>query len=169
MARVAELLDGWGSRAGLPDPERRRRRALGFLHDALRDADPEELRPRVPPELRDLPDPFLHGPAAARRLRREGLLDEDFLRAVAFHSLGHPGFEDLGRALYAADYLEPGRRFRPEWRAELRERFPRAPHETVVEVARARIGRLLEEGWELRTETVDFWNTLMKESLRGPA
>lgn len=167
IERVASLLGSWAEAQGLSREEARRRRAAAFLHDALRDADPEELRSEVPAELRDLPPAFLHGPAAAERLRREGVRDEGLLRAIAWHSVGHPELDDLGRALYAADWLEPGRPFRPEWRAALRGHFPRDPHGTLVEVTRARIERLLEEGWPIRSETAGFWNALRKEGGAG--
>src|SRR5690606_32451701 len=124
MDRVATLLDGWGRALGLPAQDRARWRAAGWLHDALREADPELLRPRVPDDMRALPGAALHGPAAAARLRAEGVEDEPLLDAIAYHTVGHPSLDTLGRALYVADFLEPGRTLLPEWREELRGRMP---------------------------------------------
>jgi HD superfamily phosphohydrolase YqeK len=161
IQRVVALLREWGRVLDLPEGERVRWLAAGTLHDALRDADPGTLRDEVPPALRDLPGSLLHGPAVAARLRAEGVSDEGLLRAVAFHTLGHGALDGVGRALYAADFLEPGRTFRRGWRRGLATRYPHAPDEVLVEVVRARMVRLLERGWTLRPETVEFWNTLV--------
>ena len=161
MARVAELLDEWGRRQGLDGQERARWRAAGYLHDALREAAPAELRPQVAPELRSLPGPLLHGPAAADRLRDEGVDDEAFLLSVAFHTIGHPDLDRLGRALYCADYLEPGRRDPDGWKAKRRARFPDRPDFVTFEVVRARVRTILERGRPLPDATAGFWNRII--------
>ncbi|HAT38168.1 MAG TPA: hypothetical protein DCS75_06720, partial [Gemmatimonadetes bacterium] len=124
MDRVSALLNDWAMQMDLSELERRRWLAAGQVHDLLRDSEPSELRETLPSKLVKLPGPILHGPAVAERLRREGVDDGELLIAVAQHSLGDVRFGRLGRALYAADFLEPGRAFLPEWRAELRERMP---------------------------------------------
>lgn len=163
MERVAALLDAWAESLGLGDEERGRWRAAGHLHDSLRDADPDTLRPRVPPALRELPDALLHGPAAAERLRVDGVEDGELLSAVAFHTVGSPHFGRLGRALYAADFLEPGRPYRPDWRAELRGRMPDELDDVVREILRSRIVHRLERGDPVLARTIDFWNRLSEE------
>jgi len=161
MARVSALLGEWADALELPSDERLRWVSLGYLHDALRDADPESLRELVPTELAGLPDRLLHGPAAAERLRREGVQDPEFLHAAAFHTLGHPGLRRLGRALYLADFLDPGRDFLNEWRSELRNRVPSDLDGVTFEVAQARIQNLVKRRLALRPETVGFWNDLV--------
>ncbi len=163
MARVSALLSEWAEVAHLPSEERTRWASLGYLHDALRDADPTTLRALVPEELDTLPDGLLHGPAAAERLRGEGVDDEELLDAVAYHTLGHAAFGRMGRALYLADFLEPGRDFRNGWRAELRARVPADPDGVTLEVAAARIDHLVERRLVLRSETVGFWNALVRK------
>lgn len=163
MARVSRLLGEWAEARKLPSEEVLRWRAAGTLHDVLRDADPEEIRSELPSALSDLPADVVHGPAAAARLRREGVRDEPFLRAVAFHTIGHPELDALGRAVYAADFLEPGRRGHREWRKELRARMFEDPESVVREVARARIVRRLEDSAPLRSETCAFWSVLAQE------
>lgn len=160
MERVAALLDAWASQAGLPDEERTRWRALGYLHDALKDEDADVLRRQVEPALRDLPDPVLHGPAVAARLRGEGVDDEAFLTALAYHTLGHPSMDAAGEALYAADFLEPGRDLRNGWRRALRARMPRERSQVVAEIVRARMEHLLDRGRPVRPETLAFWNRM---------
>ena len=160
MARVGELLDGWAGALGLPAGERVRWAAGAWLHDALRDADPEALRGRVPPGAAALPGLCLHGPAAAERLRVDGVRDGELLAAIAWHTLGHPDLGTMGRALYAADFLEPGRNLLNEWRAELRARAPLDLTGVVREILGARIAYLVDRGSILRPETVSFWNVL---------
>lgn len=63
-------------------------------------------------------------------------------------------------ALYCADFLEPGRRLREEWRAALRERAPRELEAVVREILQARIRHLLERGRPLHPETIGFWNRM---------
>lgn len=163
IARVSALMERWACALGLPEEERRRWCAAAWLHDALRGADPDELRDQVPPECRTLPGPLLHGPAAAARLRAEGVVDESLLNAVAYHTLGHPALDEVGRALYLADFLEPGRTFLPVWRASLRARMPGAAPAVLRDVAAARLRHLLERGHPIRPETLAFWNTLAAE------
>ena len=160
MERVAALLGGWADGLGLAQEERTRWLAVAWLHDALRNADPESLRGELPPEMRALPGPLLHGPAAAERLRLDGVTDSEVLMAVAYHTLGHPEWGPMGRALYAADFLEPGRTLLNEWRAGLRARLPGELTPVVREVLGARISYLVGRGSCLRPETVTFWNIL---------
>src|SRR4051812_18550150 len=105
MGRVAALMRAWAERLGLPPGEVARWAAAGWLHDALRDADPDELRPAVAAEYRELPGKLLHGPAAAERLA--GHADDELVSAVRCHTVGSPRFGKMGRALYLADFLEP--------------------------------------------------------------
>lgn len=154
IGRVAALLDEWARALGLPDGERERWLAAGWLHDVLREAPPEELRPLVPEAFRALPPKLLHGPAAAERLAGEA--DAELLDAIRYHTLGSPRFGRLGRALYLADFLEPGRRFEPEWTASLRARMPHDLDAVMREVVRARVRHVEESGSVLHPETRAF-------------
>ena len=82
------------------------------------------------------------------------------MRAVAFHTLGHPGLDTAGVALYAADFLEPGRAVRADWRASLRGRMPDELDDVVLEVARARTEHLRGIGGSVRPETAAFLELL---------
>lgn len=162
MLRVATLMDAWAREMDIGDAERERWRAAAYLHDALRDAPPDSLRAALP-GAEGVPDALLHGPAAAERLREGGVEDEELLAAVAYHTLGDLGFGVLGRALYAADFLEPGRTFLAERRAELRARAPKELDSVVREVAGERIRDQIGRGLPLHPRTVAFWNRLVKE------
>jgi HD superfamily phosphohydrolase YqeK len=109
-----------------------------------------------------LPPSFLHGPATAGRLEAEGCLDSELLDAIRYHTLGHRSLARLGRALIAADFLEPGRKARARWRAALRARAPAAFDPVVREVLRAKLERGLEGGQPLGIELVELWNVLAR-------
>lgn len=161
MGRVSALLEEWAGDLGLEEAEVLRWAATGWLHDVLRDADPADLVHEVAAAERDLPGSILHGPAAATRLRGE--VDPRVARAVRYHTVGHPSLDDLGRALYLADFLEPGRDFSVEWRASLRARMPRELEVVLVEVLAARLGRLLESRKPIRPETAAFWSAAVRD------
>jgi HD superfamily phosphohydrolase YqeK len=158
IQRVAELVAAWGARMGIPASELYRWYRAVWLHDALRDASESELTkwaPSVkgPVELR-------HGPAAAARAKGEGETDRGVLDAVRFHSVGLAEWDMVGRVLYCADFLEPGRSFDRAERAELAQRFPDDPQTVVFDVARRRVLYAIRTGWTLPEPTVRFWNSL---------
>ncbi len=169
IERVAELMESWGRALRLDDRDRARWRAAAYLHDALREVDPAELRAELPERYESLPGPVLHGPAAAERLRSEGVRDESLLRAVAYHTVGHPDLDRMGRGLYAADFLEPGRPFLTGWRAELRARMPDEIAEVTREILGSRIRHLVDCGVRLLEPTVAFWNVVLDERTAGVA
>jgi 2-amino-4-hydroxy-6-hydroxymethyldihydropteridine diphosphokinase len=159
MARVATLLGEWAERLGLSDEERTAWMALGYLHDALRDAPEAQLRAEVEEEFRALPGPLLHGPAAARRL--EGMVSPALLAAIRYHTVGHPSLDRAGKALYLADFLEPGRDFELEWRGELSRRMPAELDAVLTDVVAARIQHLLKVRKPIRAETAAFWSAIV--------
>jgi HD superfamily phosphohydrolase YqeK len=158
IQRVATLTAGWAEQLGVPDSERNRWLRAVWLHDAMRDAPEAELEKWAagtpgPPELR-------HGPASAARARIEGEDDRGVLDAVRYHSLGLAEWDMVGRILYCADYLDPGRPFDREHRADLAARFPDDPDGVLREVARSRLIHIVESGWPLLDPTFRFWNSL---------
>jgi HD superfamily phosphohydrolase YqeK len=162
IERVAELAGRWAMAMGVPDNERHRWLRAVWLHDALRDAPEDELLRWAsstpgPADLR-------HGPASAARAKAEGETDRGVLDAVRYHSIGLAEWDMVGRILYCADYLEPGRKHEREWRAELAERFPSQPALVLRQVARARVGHLVSSGRLLLEPTVRFWNSLVAAS-----
>lgn len=164
MSRVAALMEEWAAKLRLSEAEVLRWAAAAWLHDVLRDEDPSVLRREVATEERDLPGPVLHGPAAASRLR--GTVDNRVLAAIRYHTVGHSDLDILGRALYLADFLEPGRDFEEEWRAELRRRMPQDLDRVLIEVVAARIRHLLERMKPIRPETTSFWSSIVPPERR---
>jgi HD superfamily phosphohydrolase YqeK len=159
IERVAALAGRWALEMGIPDSERHRWLRAVWLHDALRDAPPEELA-RLAPTTAG-PAELRHGPASAARAKAEGETDRGVLDAVRYHSIGLAEWDMVGRILYCADYLEPGRKQEREWRAELAERLPTEPALVLRQVARARLLHTISSGRPLLEPTVRFWNSLL--------
>jgi HD superfamily phosphohydrolase YqeK len=162
IERVARLVLEWAEEMGVPDSERNRWLRAVWLHDALRDAPAEELEKWAPTSPG--PAEIRHGPASAARAKADGETDRGVLDAVRYHSMGLAEWDMVGRVLYCADFLEPGRGFDQSGRAELAGRFPRDPTGVLREVARSRVARLVQSGWPLPDPTVRFWNSLFSRA-----
>lgn len=162
--RVGKLLRDWADALGHDTRTRIRWRAAGLLHDALKDEGAGVLRPQVE-GAQGWPDPLIHGPACANRLRAAGIGDEPLLRAIAFHTTGHPDLCTIGRALYMADFLEPGRLASGSERASLRRRLPADWQAVLIEVATAKIGILIDGGIRISAVTGGFWEAI---TIPGP-
>lgn len=162
IERVAGVVIGWADRLQVADGERRRWLRAAWLHDALRDADPATID-RWAPESPG-PGELRHGPASAERAAADGERDDGVLDAVRYHSIGYAGWDMVGRVLYCADYLEPGRAFKREWRRELAARFPEDPPGVVRAVATDRLLHLVRSGWPIPEPTVGFWNSVAASS-----
>lgn len=148
IERVVALLKSWADAMHVSAKERERWLRAGWLHDALRDAP--------------LKDQVAHGPASADRAAAAGERDPGVLDAVRYHTIGSATWDDVGRMLYLADFLEPGRGAGDNTdRADLAQRVPRERDSVLREVARRRLDWVLRSGWPLVPETVAFWNQLV--------
>lgn len=156
LASVAGLLARWAAELGLHESDCLRWTATGWLHDSLRDADPESLAAIAG----EYPAQVQHAPAAAERLAAEGVEDRELLDAICYHPLGKAGWGMLGRYLYLADYLEPGRPYAPVENAALRAVLPHEPDAALSRVCALRVEEVLHRGMPLHPETVAFWNEL---------
>lgn len=156
IERVTHLLDRWSNALNLTPADQQLWHDAGRYHDALRDAPLEQLRLAVGDP--SLPDTVLHGPAAAVYLEREGETRSELLDAIRAHTLGNPAWGRVGRALFMADYLEPGRPFSQQDRAFLASHVPVDFDGVFRQVVRTRIEWTLREGKAIFPETVALWN-----------
>ncbi len=158
IGRVTALLDRWSTELSLESHEAQAWHDAGRWHDALRDA-PEAL-------LRELsgdaisPMEILHGPAAATMLAREGESRAGVLSAIRFHTVGSAGWDRTGRALFMADFLEPGRQFMQADRAFLAGHVRRDFDGVFRQLVRMRLEWTLREGKALFPESVALWNSV---------
>jgi len=88
----------------------------GLAHDICKSGGEEWLlslatRDGVPvSEIERKKPSLLHGHAAAVLLARDfGVVDRSILNAVRNHTFGAPGMDDLGKIVFVADKIEPGR------------------------------------------------------------
>jgi len=156
--RVVQLLTRWADALALPVDERQAWIDAGRWHDALRDADERALRAATGDTVH--PVGLLHGPAAALRLAAEGESRQDVLEAIRWHTVGSPNWQRVGRALYMADFLEPGRTFMQHDRAFLADQVTVAFDAVFRQVVRLRLEWAIREGKALAPETVALWNHL---------
>lgn len=153
--RVAGMLAAWGIAMDVGVSEWRRWVKAAMLHDAVRDLPDDEQARAAGPEW-NVPS-LRHGPAAAALAERNGERDTGVLDAVRYHTVGYAGWDQVGRMLYLADYLEPGRSFQHAERAWLAAAVPGDPDGCLVEVARRRRTWLLESGLDVPPVTAAFW------------
>jgi HD superfamily phosphohydrolase YqeK len=157
IARVTSLLVQWADELRISDEERQAWIDAGRFHDALKDAPDAELRELVgdvgyEPQM-------LHGPAAAAKLLREGETRQGVIDAVRYHTIGYLDWDRTGRALYMADFLEPGRTFSKRNRAFLAAHVHADFDGVFEQVVRAKLEWSLHEGHSLFPETVALWNS----------
>jgi len=158
IERVTSLLRAWGAAMRLDREEAQAWIDAGSWHDSLRDAEEEDLR-KITGDT-TTPEGLLHGPAAATRLERDGEKRRDVLDAIRYHTVGSADWDRTGRALYMADYLEPGRKFSREDRFFLAAQVPHSFDAVFRQVVRFRLDWSVREGNHIFPETVALWNSL---------
>lgn len=156
--RVVGLLGTWAERMGLPDDEASRWLSAGTLHDALRDAPDAMLRALTGDGTTSAE--LLHGPAAAVRAEQDGERRQDVLDAVRFHTVGSTAWNRTGKALYMADFLEPGRAFLVADRAFIADCVPRDFDAAFRQCVRLKLEWSLRQGGELYARSVELWNAV---------
>jgi len=156
IVRVTTLLAEWAAVMRIPSKERAAWLDAGVFHDALKDAPDDELYALVGDVAYE--PQMIHGPAAAAYLEQHGERRHSVLDAVRYHTVGYLDWDRTGRALYMADFLEPGRKFSQRDRAFLAAQVPHDFDGVFRQVVRARLEWSLHEGYSLFPETVALWN-----------
>ena len=153
IARVTSLLLDWAGALGVDAAERAAWHDAGCWHDA-------EATLRALTGDLTAPAEVLHGPASARLLARDGERRTDVLEAVRWHTLGAGHWGRTGRALFMADFLEPGRKFMQAERAWLARQVVADFDGVFRQVVKIRLEWGLREGKALHPETVALWNAV---------
>jgi predicted HD superfamily hydrolase involved in NAD metabolism len=158
IERVTSLLRAWAAAMRLDADEANAWTDAGAWHDCLRDA-PESMLRQITND-HETPEALLHGPAAATRLAVDGEKRQGVLDAIRYHTVGSAKWDRTGKALYMADYLEPGRKFSKEDRFFLAAQVPHSFDSVFRQVVRFRLDWSVREGNHIFPETVDLWNSL---------
>ena len=158
IVRVTRLLATWADDMQLSAAERQAWIDAGRFHDALRDAPVDELRMLAGMGMTEAE--LLHGPAAATKLERLGETRLNLLSAIRYHSIGSRDWDRVGRALYMADYLEPGRDFDVERRATLSLRVPHEFDEAFRQVVGSRMEYARTQGYTEYPESLALLESL---------
>ena len=147
-------------------------RAAGLLHDWDRDVDAESLvRLAIEAGLEvtsvDRVVPYLlHARTGAADVRSAFPdIDEEVIRAIERHTVGHPEMSDLDKVVYIADMIAPGRHYPgvEDLRAcagsvSLGDLFGLCYQQSV--------GHLVKERKRLHPMTVEVWNALVAREQR---
>ena len=166
IARVTALVDTWARARGVGAAEAARWHRASLLHDALRDAPPDVLSRYA--ERGDWPEKLWHGPAAAAAALQHGERDAGVLDAIRYHSVGWARWDDAGRMVFLADYLEPGRTHLRKEREALAARVAAEPEAVLRDVVRLRLSWLLRHARPIRKETWELWNRLAAGDSSSP-
>lgn len=156
--------------AGWDAARRDAARRAAWYHDAWKCDTLEEIRAEIRSGGEE-PDAWavrhapvlLHAQAAAVWARRSlEEADEEVLAAVRHHPTGHPEWADVGRALYVADFCEPGRSYANSiGTARIAERAATssaALAEAAREILAIRLARALESRRPLHPVGWRTWN-----------
>lgn len=67
---------------------------------------------KLPQQLLDFHHELWHGPVGAKLVeKRYGILDDDILSAIRYHTTGRAGMSRLELIIFVSDYIEPARSF----------------------------------------------------------
>ena len=114
-------------------------------------------------ELEKRKSELLHGRAAAVRLSEVyGIDDKEILEAVSCHTFGSVSLGKLGKIIFAADKIEPGR---PQSTEEYRKNlFSKDLDSLVLQVLEENKAYLEKNGKEMARESLDFLASLKNKT-----
>jgi nicotinate-nucleotide adenylyltransferase len=150
------------------DPEKAM--TAGLVHDIARELPPAEVirlaeESGCLPTEQEISNPvLLHGRAAARILERDwGLDDREILDAVIDHTVGSIRMGILGKIIFVADFVEPGREYHElvadwDWKG-------RSINSLLAQTVALIRAHLLETGRQLAPEGEALYEKLKGEGL----
>ena len=163
--RVADTIKSLCKRFGLDE---QKGYLAGLSHDICKNMDKQELKLLVAShnveitELEEKNPGLLHGKGAAIVLtERFGYTDNDVLEAVANHTTGKSGLCNLGKCLFIADRLEPGRSHIDD---EYRKSFDQLDiNQTCLKLLQDSMEYLRKVGAEIAPITYEYEAYLLNE------
>lgn len=141
-------------------------RTAALLHDSAKYLDREELlavaegNGLITSGIEKEYPALLHGPAASSLIQRDlGIVDEDIINAVRYHTTGRPGMSLLEKIIYIADMTEENRDY--EGVAELRKMSEENLDRSVYEGLQDTIRYVLRKNQYLHPLSVEARNELL--------
>lgn len=142
-----------------------------LLHDLCREYPPELLLKLaanfdiVIDNIEQAEPVLLHGPVGAALVREElGLDDPEILEAIQFHITGAPGLAPVGRLVFVADLIEPGRVF-PVAQHLRQAAFEISPDQLLLRVYDHTLEHLIRQGYLLHPRMVAGRNELIRKGV----
>lgn len=144
--------------------DRTKAELAAIFHDYAKFRPKEEMKQIIKDEM--LPKKLLkfhhelwHAPVGAYLVKKEvGIVDEDILQAIRFHTTGHPTMNKLDKVVFLADYIEPGRKFTGVDQA--RSLAKEDLNEAILFALKNSIQFLLDKGQPIYPDTFKIYNDL---------
>ena len=139
----------------------------GLAHDICKKCSDEELVKLVEADELGIDNVektrlnLLHGRAAAIVLQKKfGINDESVLKAAAFHTFGYEGIDALGKIIYIADKIEPGRPDTENFRNMVKSS---SLNELMIAVLDWNLAYIKKKGASVHPETKKMYEQIQKE------
>ena len=139
----------------------------GLAHDLCKKCSDEELVKLVEADGLGIDNVektrlnLLHGRAAAIVLQKKfGINDESVLKAAAFHTFGYEGIDALGKIIYIADKIEPGRPDTENFRDMVKSS---SLNELMLAVLDWNLAYIKKKGASVHPETKKMYEQIQKE------
>jgi predicted HD superfamily hydrolase involved in NAD metabolism len=136
-------------------------RTAAWLHDAAKSLSPtrqKSLAKQAGADPHELSAPSLWHAAASCMLAQQqfAVKDPAILQAIRFHTTGAPSLGPIAKAIYVADYSEPGRRYKGT--KKLRKLALEDLQAAYLAVLREKLGWVLYKRQALHPRTVEAYN-----------
>ncbi|MGN0445502.1 MAG: bis(5'-nucleosyl)-tetraphosphatase (symmetrical) YqeK [Acutalibacteraceae bacterium] len=140
----------------------------GLLHDVEKNAPKEEqkrymkqLGETLPQYVFDNPK-LWHAPAGAAYVRDElGIVDEEMIHAIKYHTTGRPGMTVLERIIYVADFISDERDYPGV--EKVRETAYRNLDEAILIGSQFTLVSLLKSWCVINYDTIAMYNEVAEE------
>ncbi len=101
--------------------------------------------------------PIIHAPLAAVIARDEfGIVDEEVLNAITYHTTGRPGMGTLEKIIFVADLGEPGRQY--DFAREINAEAFKNLDECIIKGIDASLKHCISKGWPIYPLSVECRN-----------
>lgn len=140
----------------------------GLLHDVEKNA-PKEEQKRYMKQLGETLSQYVfdnpklwHAPAGAAYVRDElGIVDEEMIHAIKYHTTGRPGMTVLERIIYVADFISDEREYPGV--EKVRETAYRNLDEAILIGSQFTLVSLLQSWRVINYDTIAMYNEVAEE------